>query len=316
MCRLLSIILFLILIFASSGKSQEQVDSAYIRPYNHRVILLGYAAKDILSLNVETPHREQHFMPNNPVKVGVGVDLNGTVLSFAYGYGFDFMRDKERGKTESLDFQLHTYGRKMVFDVIVQRYKGFYSEEDFISDDFTLVPDLRIHQYGINGQYILNNRRFSYKSAFNQSERQLRSSGTVLLGGNAFLTKIKSDSTFFYYGRTKLDNVQIGISAGYAYTWVLGRHWQITAALSAGINIGSETVARLYKGYIDVCPTALPRFSVAYTHSTWAIAVSFVSSMTFPVISDEETLGLLSGTARLTYFKRIADIPFLTKLFE
>lgn len=301
-----------LLLFVTSYCS-AQIDSAYIRPYNHKLMLLGYAVKDMLFLSFETPEQELTYMPNNPVELGLGVAINNTVLCVAYGYGFDFMRDKELGKTKSFDFQLHDYGRKFVFDLFVQRYKGFYMEDEKAKKEYVLCPDLRVRQYGANGQYIFNNKRFSYKAAFNQSEKQLRSAGSFLIGAGIYHSKIQSDSSFVYNNRRTLENFQFGISGGYVYTWVLGKRWHITLATTVGISFGCETFSRFGKDRLEISPTVLPRFAAAYNHDNWALSLSFVANVNFPAFKDEETLGLFGGNFQMTYSRRIADVPFLPK---
>jgi len=306
---LLRIFLFLIIPVYCSA----QIDSTYIRPYGHKMTLLGYAVKDMLFLALETPEQELAYMPNNPVELGLGIAINNTVLCVAYGYGFDFMRDKELGKTESFDFQLHDYGRKFVFDLFVQRYKGFYMEDEKVKGDYVLCPDLRVRQYGGNGQYIFNNKRFSYKGAFNQSEKQLRSAGSFLVGAGVYFSKIQSDSSFIYDNRRNIENFQFNINGGYVYTWVLGKRWHITAAATMGISFGSETIGRFGKDRLAISPTVLPRMAAAYNHDKWALSFSYVGNVNFPAFKNDENLGLFAGNFQLTYFRRIADVPFLPK---
>lgn len=277
---------------------------------------MGFMVKEFVFLYVETPAQDVEYMPNNPMELGLGFSWNNTVLSFAYGYGFDFMRDKKLGKTKSFDFQMHHYDRKYVFDLFVQRYKGFYREDRKQKDTYVLCPDLQVQQYGVNAQYIFNNRRFSYRAAFNQSERQLRSAGSFLLGGGIYLSHIRSDSSFVYGGQNTMDNFQFGINAGYAYTWVLGRRWHITGAVTTGINFGSATIRRFGRDRLEVYPTVLPRLGAAYNQDDWALAFSFVGNMNFPSYTEKESVGLFAGHFLLTYHKRIADIPFLSKMFK
>jgi len=309
------IVLHIILFLSLSGQCLAQVDSSYIRSYDNKFMLMGFLVKEFVFLAVETPQQELMYMPNNPTELGLGFSWNNTVLSFAYGYGFDFMRDKKLGKTKSFDFQLHDYGRKFVFDLFVQSYKGFYMEDEKTKSEYVLCPDLKVRQFGVNGEYIFNNKRFSYKAAFNQSEKQLRSAGSLLLGLGVYFSDIQSDSSFIYNNRNDLKNFQFGVSVGYAYTWVLGKRWHITAAATTGINFGSETIGRFGKDRLEVYPTVLPRFGAAYNHDTWALGFSFIGNLNFPNFTDDETLGLFAGNFKMTYYKRIADIPFLSKLF-
>jgi len=293
--------------------SVAQTDSVYIGRYPQKVMLLGFMAYDFLNLSVEANNRDLMYMPNNPPKFGLGLALNNTILSFGYGYGFNFMTDKKYGETKSFDFQLHSYARQFAFDIFVQKYKGFYMEEKGIPD-YVLCPDLDIRQYGGNMQYAFNNKKFSYKAAFSQSEKQLRSAGSFLVGAGIYLTHIKADSSFVHKEKTSLDNFQFGVSAGYTYTWVLGRRWFINGSVTTGINFGSEKISTFGKQRLEVYPTVFPRLAVGYNRENWALRFSYVNNITFPFSSDEETLGVFSGSFQLTYIHRVQDIPFLTRL--
>jgi hypothetical protein len=264
----------------------------------------------MLMLNVESGGIEKSYIPNNPPNIGLGITIKNTIIGFSYGYGADFMRDKKYGKTKSLDFQIHNYGQKIALDLFIQQYKGFYDDEHGGLD---LYPDLDIHQYGLSGQYVLNNKRFSYKAAFDQNEKQLKSAGSILAGAGVYLTKITSDSSFVYNGKNTFDNFQFGISAGYAYTWVLGRHWTINASGTVGINFGSEKVSSFGKQKPEVYPTVFPRLSAGYDRDSWALGFSYVGNVTFPSLSDDSSITILSGAVQFSYTKRFDNIPFLKK---
>lgn len=286
-----------------------QVDSTYIRSFGHRLSVRPYIAKTLLFMSQESESGDEiSYMPNNPPKIGLGVSLNNTMISFGYGYGFDFMRDKKYGKTKTVDFQLHNYGRKFVFDLYYQQYKGLYDGED--EKNIKLYPDMEIRQYGAYGLYIFNNKRYSYIAAYNQDEKQLKSTGSFLIGGSIYDTRITSDSSFVYNGKNSFRNFQFGISVGYAYTWVLGRYWDISASATTGINFGSEKFSNFGKK-LEVYPTVFPRISAGYNRKSWSLAFSYLGNMVFPVMSDEESIGIHTGSFQISFVKRFDIIPLI-----
>ncbi len=314
MIRVRLILFSLTLLLPAIGMAQ--VDSAYIGSYPQKVSIMVYSSKEMVSLIDEQPEKELVYMPNNPVRLGLGFSWKNTVLSFAYGYPFNFMRNKEYGKTQFLDLQYHHYDRKFVFDLFLQKYKGFYMEENNNKNQYVICPDMSIWQVGMNAQYIFNHKRFSYKAAFVQNEKQLRSAGSLLLGGGIYFTNVQSDSSFVYHDGNSLDNFQFNANIGYAYTWVLGQHWFINGATSVGVSLGSDKINRFGKGRIAVYPTVLPRISVGYSHDKWALGLSTVFNINFLELSDARTLGIYAGRGQIYYVHRIDDIPFLSKLFD
>ncbi|WP_280744847.1 MULTISPECIES: DUF4421 family protein [unclassified Parabacteroides] len=266
---------------------------------------------------MNSPTEELSYMPNNPMKLGLGISWKNTILSVAGGYGFDFMRDKKKGKTESLDLQYHHYDRKFLFDFYAQHYKGFYMQnENKPGSEIELCPDLLFQQLGLSAYYILNNKRFSYKAAYVHNEKQVRSAGSILLGGGIYWTRIKSDGSFFFDESNNLSNFQFGIDAGYAYNWVINKSWFINGSITGGIHFGSEKISTFGKEKLRVYPSAFPRLSVVYDQQKWALAFAFVGNTTFPAFYEEDNITLLSGMFRLSYIRRIDDFPFLSKVMK
>lgn len=310
------ILFCIILLIGSINRANAETDSLYIQSYPGKLSISGFLVRDLLLMTVETLDEEVSYWPNNPAELGMGLTLDNTVISFAYGYGFDFLRDKKRGKTKSFDLQLHSYGQKWVFDFVFQRYEGFYKEYDDSDLAFELCPDLRINQYGLNVQYVFNNKQFSYKAAYSQNEKQLRSVGSWLVGAGVYLSNIRSDSTFIYKGKNDLNNFQFGINGGYTYSWVLGKHWLINCALTVGISIGSEKINKFGEEKIKVSPNAFPRISFCYTHTDWAVGLTLVNSITYPSFSNKHMIGLYSGNVQLSYMRRFENVPFLSNFIK
>lgn len=298
-------ILAILLLFIPTAM-QAQVDSTYIQSYKHIMAIHSYIAKDFLYLSQEFENGKNGvYMPNNAPKLGLGLSVNNTIINLSYGVAFDFMRDRSKGKTKSFDFQLHNYSRQFVFDLFIQKYKGFYwQDDDSKVSQFTVHPDLKVRQYGVHGQYIFNHKKYSYKAAFVQNERQLKSAGSFLIGAGAYTTEITSDSSFMYQGKRNIANFQFGVSAGYAYTWVLGKHWYIGGSAVTGIHFGSETVRKFGKQKLEVYPTVFPRASVGYHHKTSSVGFSYIGNITFPSMSNDESISIHSGSFRVSYTKR------------
>jgi hypothetical protein len=304
---IMRIILFLILIAISDLYCCAQLDSSYIRPFEYRLAVRGYLGRDYLIMTQSSSFdSDKKFIPNSPLKIGFGITLNNTILDF--GYGFGIRKEKDKGKNKSFDFQIHKYSRKFVLDLFIQKYQGFYNDE---SKNIEIYPDLSIQNYGVSALYILNNKKYSYKAAFNQSEKQLRSAGSILLGAGIYQTKIKSDSSFLYQGQNNLCNLQFGFNAGYAYTWVIGNFWDISASSTLGVGILFPTTNRNQDKAVKVTPVISPRITAGYNRDDWSMGFSFIGNVTYPIMSKEENISLLSGSVLITYTKRFSAVPFL-----
>lgn len=309
--------LSILLIFLLPYLCEAQSDTTYIKPFTNKLSLRSYLSLKFISMQQETNGEVKTFTPNTPMNLGVGISINNTIVDFSYGYGLGFMREDDKGKTKAFDFQIHNYGRKFIIDLFIQKYRGFYTA-DKSDKNIELYPDLTIQQYGAFGQYVFNNKKFSYKAAFNQNEIQLKSSGSFLLGGGIYFTKIGSDSSFVYKSKNSLRNFQFGVSGGYAYTWVINKRWFTSGSATMGVNFGSERINYFGKQKIEIYPTFFPRISVGYNKEKWSLGLSYVNNLIFPSFSDsnsnnQNNISLASGTFQIAYIWRLNSNPFFKK---
>jgi hypothetical protein len=244
-----------------------QADSAYVAQYPQKFMVSGFVANNFLILS----HGEKEYSPNSPLLAGAGFSIKNTVISLRLSQGVANLEGSEYGKTRITDFQIHNYGRKFITDIFIQNYRGFYNEGTGI----TLYPDLRVRQIGAEGSYLFNGGRFSAKAAFEQSERQLQSAGSWILGGGAYLLRIESGAGEPFIKGGAIDNLQFGVNGGYAYSWVVDEHWQLSGIATAGFSLGHD----LGSGDgppLKVYPTALARGAASYSKNNWAVAFTML----------------------------------------
>ena len=79
-----------------------------------------------------------------------------------------------------------------------------------------------------NAYYTFSHRRFSFPAAFTQSQVQLRSKGSWLLGLSAFAGRIDTGSDVVPgASKSRLLAINVAVGGGYAYNLVLKRKWLI-----------------------------------------------------------------------------------------
>lgn len=286
-----------------------QVDSSYIGFFKQKISIRPYLIEQFTALSSQTNDDDEiSYKPNSPYGIGLGVTYKN--ISLSGSYGFDFMRDKKKGTTKSLDLQYHRYGRKVVVDIFFQNYKGLYTDTDEKNGIYTYFPDVHLIQYGAFAQYIFNGNRFSYRAAFDQDELQLKSTGSFLLGGGVYYNKAKSDSSLVFIDERQLNNFQFGVSAGYAYTWVINKRVFISGSLSVGVNVGAESIDRFGKERLEVYPTIFPRFSAGYNHDSWSVGLSILNNRVYVLYSGVSKLSFDTGAFQLSFIKRFDKLPF------
>lgn len=291
-----------------------KLDSIYVRDYSQELSVRAYMGMNFITMSQNRDSEpEENYLSNKPPSFGLGLSLKNTIISFGVGYGFDFLRDKSKGKTSAKwDLQFRRYTRYVVFDLFYQEYKGFYQDNDK-EKDYKICSDLKIRKLGAFGQYIFNNKRFSYKAAFSQNQKQLRSAGSFLLGAEIYNTWINSDSSFVYNNKKDFSSFQFGVNAGYAHTWVLNRYWHISGSMSMGINLASEKFRTFGRSKISLCPSIMPRIAAGYDRNNWALGFAFASNILFHITSKNNNMGIQTGSAEVRYIRRFNFIPFRNK---
>lgn len=202
-------------------------------------------SSDIEKLAVQTPTTFIKLSPNA---------VSSTRLGFAYRFidvGFVFVPrflpgnsdDEEKGKTSSAGLYTSFAFRHWLQDLSYKRTKGFYLENTRDFDPswspgkpYVQIPALVFTQYRGATAYNFN-KEFSVSAITSQSERQLKSAGSVIA---QFLYRyyITDDqSPISPTGFTqKADNLELLLGAGYHYTFVLDQQWYASLGLTPNIG--------------------------------------------------------------------------------
>jgi hypothetical protein len=304
-------LLFISIIINIAIAIAQDRDSLYIRNFPYKMWVKAY----IPSKYIEIYEEDNRFSPNYPFMAGIGIGLHKiryVNLSFAISL---FPLKNESGlRSYITDIQIHSYGKKSLFDAYYQSYKGFFVEKETKNEQkqYGLFPALSLRQAGIEYTHIFNHRRFSARAAFEQSEQQIRSAGSFLLGGGIYWHRVKPDTNMSArYSKSEFDNIQIGINAGYAYSWVISRKLLLSSIATIGLSIGNETQA-LRQGKVRVYPTAMVKASFVYSFKTdWSLAVSGVFNNKTIYTSTNQRLFVYSPTMQLTLTKHFDFDPWV-----
>jgi hypothetical protein len=287
---------YLVIFFIAAthtASCQTALDTTYVEKYDQKMTIKSYISTN----SIEIEKKDRYYRPNNTLNVGLGFSVKNTVIDLEYDFGILELGGKKRGKTKSVDFQVHRYGRHFLLDLFFQKYRGFHEG----GKEIELYPDLSIRQIGAEGSYLFNGNKFSAKAAFDQSEKQLRSVGSFILGGGIYFYKIRSAKGLLSLS-DHTNNLQLGMNAGYAYSWVLDDHWLLSGMGTAGLNFGNEPDL-LKDGRIEVYPTAFARGSAGYHKADWAVYFSTLiqNKMIYP--PGGNTIIITPITYQLSYVK-------------
>jgi hypothetical protein len=308
-------------------------DTNYIEPYTKMVTGRAFFSQKytIFGMEGKPGFREIQYRPNTNLSFGLGATYRSLTLNL--GYGFSFLNpETDRGKTKYIDLQTHIYGMKWRYDLFGQFYKGYYIfPKGFGSgndNEFYKRPDLNVREIGISAFHIYNNKRFSYRAAFLQSEWQRKSAGSFLLGGGIVYGNVKADSAFVpsreqanYEQKDikALRYLELGPGLGYAYTFVWKENWFVTASANLNFDLGfvEETTNTETVSSRHISPNFLFRTGFGYNSADWNINFSWVTNRTsvsgqFP----KGSYNINTGNIRLTVAKRFIPGKELRKILN
>lgn len=305
--------------FLSAG-----VDSTCIADHSDKFLVRAFGTQKFNSYKLGDRNTSDaiDYKVRNKYFVGFGFHYKwvGANISFKLP-SFNKARQKDK---RFFDLQSYLYLNRIAFDFYALSYKGY----DF-KDNQLLNPqppngllernDLTVGNYGVNFQYIFNYKKFSYRAPFIQSQCQLKSAGSFILGGAVHYTRAKADSSIIPNNITLndfYDNVQfnktgafsLGVNGGYAYTQVIGKHFFITASALVGAGLSHTTLRddalAQHTAKLQPFLHGIVRGATGYNNGDYYIGIQynyFTKRNNMPLAGSWQQLQ--TGNTRLTFAK-------------
>jgi hypothetical protein len=292
---------YLCLLFFLSGycvTAQERMDSGYVHRFSRQVTLRVYLGEKISIFSLDDNKHNKHlfYRPNNILALGIGTTIKGIGINFSTRLPFHGTKEHLYGRTRRYDLQAHRYRGKWAIDLYGQRYRGFHLNS---SDDvdtvigpysYPYLPDLTTLTLGTSVMYVFNGDRFSMKGAVNQQDWQLRSAGSLMVGGAFFARYIFNNGSIlppglkypqFYEGSQPqhITNYGLTLKAGYAYNHVFKKHYFAGASLDAGAGPGYSLVRDVNgdkREGLGLVLTGNVRFAAGYNAPKWYGGLYFI----------------------------------------
>jgi len=253
MNKILLLVVLLNTLFVFSQNNMEQ-DS--IPAVNTNLFIEDHNKQLNIKFDV-TNDQYKYFIPYDGEKATIKTNLNAS-LGLVFSYKFVSVRlgvrprlsdSSKENKGETDFFRVRV---KLLFDNWAHQFeynytRGFYIEntKDFgtLSSDFHIqFPNLTTNIISGSSHYKFN-KNYSVKAVESNTEIQLKSAGTFLVGINyAFYDVagtdkvIGEDNTIFYKPTySEYNGFSAIINAGYHYTFVLHNYWYVNIKANPGI---------------------------------------------------------------------------------
>ena len=212
-------------------QEKDDFDHQYIRRPKERWTLKA-------RLNIAGTHLVSRLVnDDNRIKSVLNTDLK-TTINFAASYrgialGLGVNPVKLFKKNTDYELNVNSYGSKFGFDVVLQRTNSLNGNIKMGNENIYIPRGLvRQMAFTTNVYYTLNNRHFSWAAALNQSVEQRKSAGSVLLGASFLAIRTKNGrSEELQLPAMRIYMGHIGIGGGYAYNFIVDRHWLIHGSI-------------------------------------------------------------------------------------
>ncbi len=223
------------------------------------------------------------YKPTAPNNTGIGGTYRFLTINIVYGFKPLNPLRFDIGKSKFLDAQSHFLGRKANTEFYGQMYRGFYSNDLAYAPSDFFRKDIKTFVFSVTHERVLNWRKYSLRAVLNQSERQLKSAGSPLLGWGFHVVRYKGDSAINfntesgYEGIDKFVSWITGPTLGYAYTQVIARRAYIMAGATGqlGLHYTTEKEAGEKAGHFAITPNALLRAGAGYVGNRWGATLQW-----------------------------------------
>lgn len=244
------------------AQDYDSLRSSYVQEFPDHFNAKIIGTDRLLILNLigrEGEGRRVNYAPNDRGYIGLGAYIFDVGLELAVKVPVAFERSKSKyGETDFIDFQGNVYGRKWCFDGTFQKYKGFYLNNAIditpgfqSGDNFPQREDLSVMNIVINGIHVFNHRKFSFRSGFNQADKQIKSAGSPILLLSASRFSINADSklipgdvrdSFGEAGSIEGGKfLTLSVLPGYAYNFVI-RDFYLNINATGGIGLQRQNL--------------------------------------------------------------------------
>lgn len=246
-------------------KKKTRRDSVYYTKYRDRLIISVFQSYRYYNMSIDQKvvkdsagiSKLSYQAESNNI---TGIELNYDKFNVAVGFKTQSSNPgASRGTTRYTNLAFNVGGNKWIWENSYRRYKGFYEKNTVKYDSalyndgyYTRQPSLSSESYKMKFLYFTNHNKFSFKSGYSCSYRQMRTAASFVLTGNGYYNRLNSDSSFIPYQLRPfysdyadihgLNVVGVSVYGGGSVNFVIWR----TLFLNLTLVIGPEEQWRTY----------------------------------------------------------------------
>ncbi len=210
-------------------------DTNYVYTYPKSFLISPFYANRGFSIKlIPKTNRNITFIPNMADAFGVNLAYSNFRIQLATKFPNTQKSIEDKVKSRYTDLNLQMFKRTFILELSYKSVSGFidkdYQKSNPTAPEVFANKDLRSRYVKLNYYHLFSPDKFSLRAAYRLMERQKRSAGSWLLGGNITFLSINSPQPFLEsnlrpafedYGNIKNMSVfGLGVLGGYAHTFV------------------------------------------------------------------------------------------------
>lgn len=277
---------FLLLAALVRSQTSAPIDTVYIEQFDKQNNLqLNTWLTDVdFTVNPQLENKDfaVKLSPNVRSQIGMSFGLKKVTLFLGVQIPGSESNTHIYGKTQYIDFSFGYFKNKWGGEIYYRNFNGLYRSANDATPR-TIRPDARLTHYGLSLFYSFN-KKFSYRSAIAQQERQRISSGSFVLLGNVNYRSMVADSSVIpqsidtennfgqLNGLTDLRFTTFNIRPGYGHNFVFKKGlFFVSPSAFIGAGVGSFE----YRGNKGVQQGLIVDFdvhsklSIGFNHTLW-----------------------------------------------
>lgn len=227
---------------------KEAVDTSYVKDISDKLIIKINRDSRVDSYTItEKDNSSTTILPNDRKNYFISLDYKfiGFSLGLPKTWSDSNYQNYLKGKTTDFNLNFTFFINNWVQAVYYNTVKGYYIDNPNLSTQnvsgelspYLQLPDFKTRKIGGATSYVMNGKRFSYRSFLQQTQIQKKSSGSF----------IPSISYEFFYSSNRLDGfsedeykkiLSIMTSIGYQYNLVVMKKLNFSGGVFSGYGMG------------------------------------------------------------------------------
>lgn len=223
-------ILMVLFIWGSCFAQTDSLTNPYIQKFPDKISVQAFVlnTSNQFSIDYQQENVQVDLVPNQKTTLNIGFQYD--IVSFSFGFAPKFFADNnDNGDSKMTAFSFTLFPGRWMQQLDYYYQKGISLEANGTA--LIYYPELKTMKIGGSTSYVFN-KNFSFRALAFQSERQLKSAGSFVPSLSYYYTEL--DSRRVADLGDKAHFINVALSPGYNYNWVIAKKFLVAGGFSLG----------------------------------------------------------------------------------